>query len=47
MENRQKRRKSKRILDWENFWKRYVEKKNQSITQLRSKNEFISNGSEG
>ena len=29
-----------------NFWKRYVEKRNQSITQLKKKNEFISNGSE-
>ena len=45
MKNRQKRRKNKQIFDWENCWKRYVEKKNQSITQLRKKNEFISNGS--
>ena len=46
MENRQKRRKNKKIIDWKNCWKRYVEKKKQSITQLRKKNEFISNGNE-
>ena len=27
MKSHQKRRKNKQILDWENFWKRYVEKR--------------------
>ena len=40
-ENCQKRRKNKLILDWENFWKRYAEKKNQSVTQLRKKRVHI------
>ena len=40
------KKKNQQILDWENFWKRYVEKRNQSIMQLRKKDEFISNGNE-
>ena len=46
MENRQKRRKTSTFSIGKTARKRYVEKKNQSVTQLRKKNEFISNGSE-
>ena len=40
------KKKNQQIFDWENFWKRYVENRNQSIMQLRKKDEFISNGNE-